>query len=72
VIFWNRYSAWTIDLTNTKDTVDITTHKLDFLVDPKEHQTYIRTIKVGSDEKTICIEVRQSVQDNCLIVWDMK
>ena len=41
------------------------------MVDINEKQSFVRNIYVGSVSYIICINVRQSPTQNCIIIWDI-
>jgi len=45
---------------------------LDFVVNPEEKQTFVRRVRAGSDPNRITIMIRQSVQSDFALVWDME
>jgi len=71
LIFWNHFMAWYLELSETSDPVAFHMKEINFLVDPNDYETFIRKINTSSDPYEIVIKVRQSVQEDCIILWDL-
>mmetsp|Transcript_8198 Transcript_8198/g.12567 ORF Transcript_8198/g.12567 Transcript_8198/m.12567 type:complete len:339 (+) Transcript_8198:3974-4990(+) len=71
VVFWNNFGLFYFDLDQTQGHVQMKISTLDITVNPEEKQTFIRRVRAGSDPDRITIVIRQSVNSDCVLVWDM-
>jgi len=65
--FWNKFNIWYFE-TKT-DTHDF--KRLDLFVDRDDKNTFIKTVRTGSNEDKIVVLVRQSNKSDSSIIWSV-
>ena len=65
-LFWNLGRVWKLDL-KTKELT-----KLGLYISEKETETRIVKVRTCSNKNTVCIRVRQSPTQDCMIKWNLE
>lgn len=65
IFFWNLGSVWSLDLSSKVK------KKLSLYVSENEISTFVKKVRCTSNPDKICIRIRQSPQQDCIVIWDL-
>jgi len=71
IFFWNNQLVFYFNLKDTKDNDLMRLTTLNFVVDPELKDTFIITVRTGSNPEKIAIVINQSATQDAVIVWDV-
>ena len=66
IFFWNNGKIWKLHASTQ------VLSEIKLYVDERQIETFVKTVRTGSDRMKVAIRVQQTQTMDCIVIWDLK